>query len=78
LHGKRRVFEGRKLLLIDQFKPYTNSDKLSDSGNWDLMGRMESLLLQTRVRTLNGELSAIFKRWYPGMDLEVEEMPIAA
>ena len=23
------------------------------------------LLLQTRVRTLNGELSAIFKRWYP-------------
>src|SRR5262249_40230016 len=30
------------------------------------------LLLQTRVRTLNGELSAIFKRWYPDMDLEVE------
>jgi hypothetical protein len=23
------------------------------------------LLLQTRVRTLNGELGAIFKRWYP-------------
>jgi hypothetical protein len=36
------------------------------------------LLLQTRVRTLNGELSAIFKRWYPDMDLEVEEMPVAA
>jgi hypothetical protein len=36
------------------------------------------LLLQTRVRTLNGELSAIFKRWYPAMDLEVEEMPFAA
>ena len=33
---------------------------------------------QTRVRTLNGELSAIFKRWYPDMDLEVEEMPVAA
>jgi hypothetical protein len=31
------------------------------------------LLLQTRVRTLNGELRAIFKRWYPDMDLEVEE-----
>ena len=30
------------------------------------------LLVQTRVRTLNGELSAIFKRWYPDMDLEVE------
>jgi hypothetical protein len=28
--------------------------------------------------TLNGELSAIFKRWYPDMDLEVEEMPVAA
>src|SRR5206468_10526144 len=36
------------------------------------------LLLQTRVRTLNGELSDIFKRWYPDMDLEVEESPIAA
>ncbi len=36
------------------------------------------LLLQTRVRTLNGELGAIFKRWYPDMDLEVDEMPVAA
>ena len=36
------------------------------------------LLLQTRVRTLNGELGAIFKRWYPDIDLEVEELPIAA
>ena len=36
------------------------------------------LLLQTRVRTLNGELSAIFKRWYPDMDLEVEEIPVTA
>ena len=36
------------------------------------------VLLQTRVRTLNGELSAIFQRWYPDMDLEVEEMPVAA
>ena len=36
------------------------------------------LLLQTRVRTLNGELGAIFKRWSPDMDLEVEEIPIAA
>jgi hypothetical protein len=36
------------------------------------------VLLQTRVRTLNGELSAIFKRWYPDMDLEVAEMPVAA
>ena len=36
------------------------------------------LLLQTRVRTLNGELGTIFKHWYPDMDLEVEEIPIAA
>jgi len=36
------------------------------------------LLLQTRVRTLNGELGAIFKGWYPDMDLEVEEIVIAA
>ena len=36
------------------------------------------LLLQTRVRTLNGELGAIFKRWYPEMDLEVEEISVAA
>jgi hypothetical protein len=36
------------------------------------------LLLQTRVKTLDGELGAIFKRWYPDMDLEVDEMPAAA
>ena len=36
------------------------------------------LLLQTRVRTLNGERGTIFKRWYPDMDLEVDEMPAAA
>ena len=36
------------------------------------------VLLQTRVRTLNGELGAIFKRWYPDIDLGVEEIPIAA
>src|SRR5215475_12961913 len=36
------------------------------------------LLLQTRVKTLDGELGAIFKRWYPDMNIEVEEMPAAA
>ena len=30
------------------------------------------LLLQTRVKTLDGELGAIFKRWYPDMDFEVK------
>jgi hypothetical protein len=36
------------------------------------------LLLQTRVKTLDGELGAIFKHWYPDMDIEVEEMSAAA
>ena len=36
------------------------------------------LLLQTRVKTLDGELGAIFKRWYPDIDIEVQEMPVAA
>jgi hypothetical protein len=36
------------------------------------------LLLQTRVKTLDGELGAIFQRWYPDIDIEVEEMPVAA
>ena len=36
------------------------------------------LLLQTRVKTLDGKLGVIFKRWYPDMDLEVQEMPAAA
>jgi hypothetical protein len=30
------------------------------------------------VKTLDGELGAIFKRWYPDIDIEVEEMPVAA
>ena len=36
------------------------------------------LLLQTRVRTLNGELAGIFKRWYPALDIKGGELPIAA
>ena len=36
------------------------------------------LLLQTRVRTLNGELAGLFKRWYPDLDMKAEEMPMAA
>jgi hypothetical protein len=34
------------------------------------------LLLQTRVKTLNGELGSMFKRWYP--DMQVEELADAA
>ena len=34
------------------------------------------LLLQTRVKTLNGELGEVFKRWYP--DMQVEELAGAA
>jgi len=36
------------------------------------------LLLQTRVRTLNGELAGIFKRWYPDLDMKAKEIPRAA
>jgi hypothetical protein len=36
------------------------------------------LLLQTRVRTLNGELAGIFKRWSPELDIKAEKMPMAA
>jgi hypothetical protein len=36
------------------------------------------LLLQTRVKTLDRELGVLFKRWYPDMDMEVEERPAAA
>jgi hypothetical protein len=34
------------------------------------------LLLQTRVKTLNGELGEVFKRWYP--EMQVEELAEAA
>jgi hypothetical protein len=34
------------------------------------------LLLQTRVKTLNRELGAVFQRWY--LDLPLEEVPQAA
>jgi len=34
------------------------------------------LLLQTRVKTLNQELAALFQRWYPA--LQLEEEPLAA
>jgi hypothetical protein len=36
------------------------------------------LLLQTRVRTLNGELVGIFKRWYSDLDMKAEAIPLAA
>jgi hypothetical protein len=34
------------------------------------------LLLQTRVKTLNQALGAVFQRWYPA--LQLEEEPLAA
>ena len=39
------------------------------------------LLLQTRVKTLNQELGAVFRRWHPDLQLEeepLEEEPLAA
>jgi hypothetical protein len=41
---------------------------------WDKQGAHP--LLQTQVKTLNGELGAVFQRWYP--DLQLEEEPQAA
>jgi len=36
------------------------------------------VLLQTRVKLLDGEWGAIVKRWYPDMDIEVKERPAAS
>ena len=41
------------------------------------------LLLQVRTRTLNGDLAATFRAWYPAFTLDdhpapVEELPAAA
>jgi hypothetical protein len=35
------------------------------------------LLLQTRVKTLNGELGAVFRRWYPDFTVQEEEARVA-
>jgi hypothetical protein len=40
--------------------------------------RAAHLLLQTRVKTLNHELRAVFRRWYPDFPVEEEEEPQAA
>jgi hypothetical protein len=34
------------------------------------------LLLQTRVKTLNQELGAVFQRWYPALQLEEEPLAV--
>ena len=36
------------------------------------------VLLQLRVRTLNGEVAGIFRRWYPDLDIKAEEIPMTA
>jgi hypothetical protein len=35
------------------------------------------LLLQTRVKTLNRELSSVFRRWYPDFPVEEHEASAA-
>ena len=40
--------------------------------------RAAHLLLQTRVKTLNHELRAVFRRWYPDFPVEEEEALQAA
>jgi hypothetical protein len=63
---------------LDDVSPLMRSQITSIiSMAWDFTTKSGGIW-QTRVRTLNGELSAILKRWYPDMDLEVEEMPVAA
>jgi hypothetical protein len=39
---------------------------------------VHDLLLQTRVKTLDGEWGAVCTRWYSDTDIEGEEMPAAA
>ena len=36
------------------------------------------LLLQLRIKTLNGDLRALFIKWYPGMEIKNETFPRAA
>jgi hypothetical protein len=36
------------------------------------------LLLQIRTLVLNGELRDEFKKWYPSLDHDKEELPFAA
>jgi hypothetical protein len=40
--------------------------------------RAAHLLLQMRVKTLNHELRAVFRHWYPDFPVEQEEEPRAA
>jgi len=42
--------------------------------------RTERIIRSVEVhdRTLNGELAGIFKRWYPGLDVKADEIPLAA
>jgi hypothetical protein len=55
-----------------------SADRTSSQQLRDTTKEGAHLLLQTRVRTLNGELTGIFKRWYPDLDMKAEEMPMAA
>jgi hypothetical protein len=53
--------------------------KKTSSCSWRAK-RGAHLLLQTRVKTLNQELGAVFQRWYPDLQLEecLEEESLAA
>jgi hypothetical protein len=63
--------------LVAQYSAAEKAQLFHDTAmQWSKPGA--HLLLQTRVKTLDGELSAVFKRWYPDMDIEIDEMPAAA
>jgi hypothetical protein len=67
-----------------QYTPSSNSTTLESNKSLCKKQQMQwskegaHLLLQTRVRTLNGELAGIFRRWYPDLDIKAEEIPMAA
>ena len=55
--------------------PLLNKTSVLELARCEYIPRRENAI---RVKTLDGELGAIFKRWYPDMDIEVEEVPAAA
>jgi hypothetical protein len=55
--------------------PLLNKTLVLELARCEYIARRENAI---RVKTLDGELGAIFKRWHPDMDIAVEEMPVTA
>jgi hypothetical protein len=61
--------------------PCQHGGQASISPLVELLPERAHLLLQTRTRTLNGDLAETFRRWYPTFSLEdqaVDDTHIAA